>query len=237
MGSAHPQFVPWYRFVAILCAAISAAPLVPVFANSAVIPAAAATEGMIGEYAYPPMDKVRQLSGKALVDALRAGGYVLYMRHTETGTVTPDCTASNLTPRGERDAARAGAALKALAIPLERIVSSPVCRVQDTARSLGLGLFEVSEDLANLALRHGFDFNNAREKLLITPPPNGKNVLLVSHTQGGNNFSQAISLDFGETIVFAPDGKGARSAVARVRVDQWAQLKEASHAAARREEK
>jgi phosphohistidine phosphatase SixA len=228
MGTARTPFVQWHQLLATLCAAISFGPFAHATVTAITIPDAAATEGMIGEYAHPPMDKAHQLAGKALVDALRRGGYVLFMRHAETGTVTAECSTSNLTPRGERDAARVGFALKALAVPLDRIISSPVCRVQDTARNLGLGPFEVSEDLANQALRPGFDFNNAREKLLVMPPSTGKNVLLISHTQGGNNFSQALALDFGEIIVIAPDGKGGRAAIARVRVDDWAGLKAAA---------
>lgn len=187
------------------------------------IPETAATEGAIQPYIYPQMDASKTLTGKTLLDALRKGGYVLYMRHTETGTVTADCNASNLTPRGERDAARVGAALKSLAIPFERIASSPVCRVQDTARHLGLGAFDAIEDLSNTP-RPGFDVHAAREKLLAIAPASGKNVLLVSHTQAGNTPSQPISLDYGEIVVFAPDGNGTAAPIARVKVDEWAVL-------------
>lgn len=184
----------------------------------------AATEGSTQPYPYPKMEPARTLAGKALLDALRNGGYVLYMRHTETGTVTPECNASNLTPRGERDSARVGAALKSLAIPLNRIASSPVCRVQDTARTLGLGGFDLAEDLANVPPRPGYDFHAARGKLIATVPAKGKNTLLVSHMQSGNDISQAIYLDFGEIVIFRPDAAGASAAVGRVRVDDWATL-------------
>ena len=184
----------------------------------------AATEGSTQPYPYPKMEPARTLGGKALLDALRNGGYVLYMRHTETGTVTPNCNASNLTPRGERDSARVGAALKSLAVPLSRIASSPVCRVQDTARTLGLGEFDLAEDLANVPLQPGYDFHTARGKLIATVPAKGKNALLVSHMQSGNDISQAIYLDFGEIVIFRPDGAGASAAVGRMRVDDWVSL-------------
>ena len=64
-----------------------------------------ATEGSTKPYPYPPMN-ANVLSGNALVTALRAGGYVLFMRHTETGKLTLECIVGNLTPCGERDAAR-----------------------------------------------------------------------------------------------------------------------------------
>lgn len=185
---------------------------------------AAATEGVTTPYLVPKMNPAATLVGKGLLDALRKGGYVLYMRHTETGNVTADCTASNLTPRGERDAARVGAAFRSLAIPLERILSSPVCRVQGTARHLGLGDFDIAEDLSNVTTQPGFDLHVARGKLLAKVPKAGKNTLLVSHMQTGNDFSQAIYLDFGEIVVFRHDGMGMSEAVGRMRVDDWATL-------------
>lgn len=188
------------------------------------IPETAATEGASKPYLYPSMDPANTLAGEALIAALRKGGYMLYMRHTETGTITPMCGVSNLTPRGERDAARVGKALQSLGIPIERIASSPVCRVQDTARNLSLGGHEVLEGLSNESTRAEFDVHAARGKLLATQPGVEKNVLLVSHMHGGNDLSQAIYLDFGEIVVFRPDGKGGNAAVARVRVDEWANL-------------
>lgn len=190
----------------------------------AAIPDSAATEGSVVPYAYPPMAASGQLAGKALVDALRLGGYVLYMRHTQTGVVTKECTISNLTPRGTRDAARVGHALRALGIPLGRIVTSPVCRAQDTTRALGVESFEVSDDLAQMPAREGHDFHAGRERLLATPPTPGKNALIVGHLQGGKDSSQALYLDFGEIIVLAPSQASTRVALARVRVDDWAML-------------
>lgn len=192
--------------------------------NAIAIPETAATEGATTPYLYPPMDPANTLAGEALIAALRNGGYVLYMRHTETGTITPECRVSNLTPRGERDAARVGKALQTLAVPLYRIASSPVCRVQDTARSLGLGPFEVTEDLSNVPVRTGHELDAARGRLLATKPPRGKNFLLVGHLQSGNTPIDMIYLDFGEIIAFKTEDNGERKAVARVRVDEWAIL-------------
>lgn len=188
------------------------------------IPEAAATEGAATSYPYPLIDAAKKISGQALVEALRKGGYVLYMRHTETGTVTKECTESNLTRRGARDAARVGTALRTLKVPLDRILSSAACRVQDTARMLGLGRFDVVDGLGNMPARDGHDFHAEREILLGTPPARGKNTLLVSHMQGGKDTSQALYLDFGETIILLPAPNGVRVAVARLRVDDWAAL-------------
>lgn len=173
-------------------------------------------------YPFPRIDPVNELKGRALIDALRKGGYVLYMRHTQTGTITPECTASNLTPAGERDARNVGAALRAAEIPIRRLLSSPVCRVLDTARLLGLRDPEVTSDLSNVPPNPDADLAAARSRLVATPPPAGGNVLLVSHMQGGKQEQDRIYLDLGEIVVFRPDGGGAAVPTARIRVDDWA---------------
>ena len=59
----------------------------------------AATEGSTKPYVYPAIDPALAINGAALLSELRKGGYVLFMRHTETGTVTPECTQPNLIAR------------------------------------------------------------------------------------------------------------------------------------------
>lgn len=175
-------------------------------------------------YPHPKIDTTQEWRADTLIRALQKGGFVLYMRHTQTGTVTPECTTSNLTRAGEIDAARVGSALVSLRIGIDKIVTSPICRVRDTARFLGLGDFEMTRDLANSSDALEFDFHAARGSRLAAKPAPGKNTLLVSHMQSGRDFAQAIYLDFGEIVVFRPDGKGGSTPVARIRVDDWAEL-------------
>lgn len=191
------------------------------FARSAEGQPKAATEGSTVPYRHPLVDEGRRLSGNALLAELRKGGYTLFMRHTETGTVTAECERSNLTARGERDAKFVGDSLKQLRIPFDRIASSPVCRVKDTARLLALGELEVTADLANIAMPPDFDFHVARAKRIASRPAPGKNTLLISHMQSGHTESQWLNLDIGEIIVFRPGGSGASEPVARIRVDDW----------------
>ena len=83
------------------------------------------------------------LAGAALLAALRDGGYVLYLRHTSTDfgendsrmTDYANCaTQRNLTDGGRAEARAIGAALKALAIPVGRVLASPYCRTLETGR-------------------------------------------------------------------------------------------------------
>ena len=62
----------------------------------------------------PIVNPANELKGSALLEALRKGGFVLYMRHAETGVVTEKCSQSNLTAAGEEQARKVGAALREL---------------------------------------------------------------------------------------------------------------------------
>ena len=173
---------------------------------------------------YPLVDPSGELKDAELVDALRAGGFVLYLRHTETGRVTRDCVESNLSPAGEEQAKQIGTALRALKIPIGQFESSEVCRVQDTARLLGLGVVQTNEDLNNMPKRPGHELHAARARRLALPAPRGTNTLLVAHLLNGASPAERISLEIGETIVFRPDGKGGTNPVARIRLTDWAAL-------------
>lgn len=86
----------------------------------------------------------------ALLADLRAGGLMLLVRHERTElpsreddyTRAPDdCRAQrNLSVAGTAGAAESGVVLRALAIPIARVLSSPMCRATETARGMfGLG--------------------------------------------------------------------------------------------------
>ena len=170
---------------------------------------------------YPAIEPKNALAGQALLVALRKGGYVLYMRHTQTGEMTEICTKSNLTIAGERDAARLGRNLTQARIPIGKILSSDKCRVIDTAKRLDLGEVTISDALTNHTSRESFDFHAARGRLLAERPAKGTNALLVGHLQAGNVIDQAIYLDFGEIVIFSPDGKGSTVPIGRIQQEDW----------------
>ncbi len=176
----------------------------------------------------PLVDPANELKGAKLVDALRGGGYVLYMRHAlQIPPTTEKCDTSNLTPVGEEQARTVGAALRELKIPIGTLRSSQPCRNRDTARLLGFGPYELTDDLNPAGLREGFDVSAARARQLQETPPRGTNTLLVSHVHGSVKKEEWMHLEIAEIIVYRPDGKGASASttpVARVRVEGWAEL-------------
>ena len=172
----------------------------------------------------PAVNAALELKGTALIDALLRGGLVLYMRHTETGKVTTECTESNLSPTGEQQAVKIGEAMRALKIQFGIRESSELCRVQDTARLLGLGPFAANEDLNPGPKRPDHHFHTARTQRLATLPPPKTNALFIGHMQAGTSERERLFLEIGEVIVFRPDGKGAVDVIARIKPGDWAVL-------------
>ena len=136
---------------------------------------------------------VPKLQGAALVEALRAGGLTVLMRHMATDAVTPDpqqldvakCeTQRNLSPLGREQAAGIHAAIEKLGIRFSRVLSSPFCRCLETGR-LVFGEVEPLEILAvgdELTFAEKHERGQAVRKLLATAPAPGTNVALITHT-------------------------------------------------------
>lgn len=173
----------------------------------------------------PLVNPADELKGKALVEALRGGGYVLYMRHAlQIPPTTEKCEGPSLTPVGEEQARKVGEVIRELKIPIGRIRSSEPCRNRETARLLGLGTYEISIDLNPAGDNEGINAGAARQRQLAESPPPGTNTLLVSHIHGSKKKSEWMHLEIAEIIVYRPDGKGAATPVARVRIEAWGEL-------------
>jgi phosphohistidine phosphatase SixA len=88
-------------------------------------------------------------------DALRKGGHVLLIRHTQApgtfdppGFVLSDCsTQRNLSEQGRAQAKRLGELIRSMRVPVGQVLSSPWCRCMDTA-SLAFGASHVQTHAA-----------------------------------------------------------------------------------------
>lgn len=160
------------------------------------------------------------LTGKALVQELRAGRYNVYFRHAATNWSQSDhireagdwtsCDPSQvrqLSDEGRRSARAVGRAMRALKIPVGRILASPYCRTVDTAKLINLGRVETTTDIANLRVAAYFSGRDAIAKCaqarLTTPPVNSMNTVLVAHGNVARHATQVYA-DEGEGIVFRP---------------------------------
>jgi phosphohistidine phosphatase SixA len=188
----------------------------------------------------PLIDPAKELTGPAIVSALQKGGYNLYMRHgaasigqdSSTLPQTPrwweDCNLQrNLADEGREQAHKVGVALRQLNVPIDGVKTSQFCRTRDTAYAMGFNAIEIVEDLNHpIGQRVGFDVNAARFKLLATPPPPGKNVLMISHTHSSARTEErAMSqLQEAEIVIYLPNGKGGAEPVSRVAAGDWEAL-------------
>ena len=199
-------------FVLLVALAISG-----VSANAQTAPQAPASPAPVtAPVNAPVIDPARELKGVKLLEALRAGGYVLYMRHAQQGRYTVECSVSNLSAAGEEQARKVGAAIRELKIPIGVVRASKYCRASDTARVLDIGNVEITEDLNPAGTEEA---EVARRKRIGEVPPNGMNIILVSHGH------HTAMIEWAEIIVYLPDGKGAVEPVARIPRDAWDELK------------
>lgn len=170
-----------------------------------------------------------------LLAALRSGGYVLYFRHAATDFSQndekmkryEDCADQrNLVDQGRADARAAGAAIRALKIPVDRVLASPFCRTVETAQLLFARAEKMQEVRGGPAVPSGSDRYAELKKILSTPVRPGTNLVVVSH---GNPFYSVAGPPYlaeGEAAVVQPLGKDFRI-FARVRIDGWEALKSA----------
>ncbi len=177
------------------------------------------------------------LTGTDLVEALREGGYVLYLRHTETTkggvddvSTLGDCSRQReLSDAGRADARALGEAFKALEIPVAKVVASPFCRTVETAE---LAFGRTSTDEALLALASTGQDQATQEaaiergrRLIATEPTSGTNVVLVGHISNVGPITGAEPKE-GGTVVFEPDGDRGFRLVAEVPPQGWQKLAE-----------
>lgn len=167
-----------------------------------------------------------QLTGAALLRALRTGGYVIYFRHTATDFSKRDdamkgfddcANQRTLSPQGRDDARRIGRDIAALKLPLGEVLASPMCRTMDHA-TLTFG-----RATPTVAMREGGggDYPGLA-RLLSTPVPAGTNRWMVGHGIPFRAVAGPPHLAEGEAVVMKPDGQ-SWTVVARITVADWAQ--------------
>ncbi len=182
-----------------------------------------------------------QRPGQPILDSLRAGGLVLYMRHAHATVGSDELSDNNywkncsqqrrLSQRGEIEANTVGAFIKAHSIPVSQVISSPLCRSKNTAQLLKLGKVEISNNLSDVKTWKAMgkakaDIVPAYRQMLSTAPMAGTNVVLVSHAQRGIFVAHPILdlIGMGTIAVFRPGDHGQFELIAIIRPDDWQYL-------------
>jgi phosphohistidine phosphatase SixA len=179
------------------------------------------------------------LSGSALVDALRQGGYVLLMRHASSPHQPPDRGAADpgntslerqLDNEGKQTAVAMGRAIRSLGIPIGSALSSPTYRARETVRLAGLGALETYEQLGDggrsMSPESVADWAAWLKERVAETPMDGTNTVIVTHMPNVTAAfpEDARNLADGEMLVFRPDGKGGAHLVAHIEIGEWPKL-------------
>ena len=190
----------------------------------------------------PDIDHVAALR-KPRDQRLAEGGFVVYFRHGKTDVTYQDkqdkpewwksCDPKRhrlLSDDGRAQMTSIGTNLRALQIPVAKVVTSEYCRAIDSA--LLLQLMPVTQDptmnyadAQRYVKRTDADIANGFRALVSQKPPAGKNTVLVGHVHGYQPpIDQVfISIQEAEAAIVRPLGDGKFEIVGRVAVDKWAQ--------------
>jgi len=173
-----------------------------------------------------------------LVQRLRAGGYVIVVRHGATATNQADTDPSNfddvtkqrnLNDKGKELARAFGDAVRRVGLPVGAVYTSKFNRAYETAVLAGFENIERTIDLTEGGLVVTPDENNRRaeafRKMLAQAPAQGKNNFLITHKP---NIVDALGKDWfdvkeGEASIFKPEG-GKYQLLARVQMEDWPKL-------------
>jgi Histidine phosphatase superfamily (branch 1) len=177
-------------------------------------------------------------SERALVAALRGGGYAIVMRHASSPRTPPDAADAapgnvdherQLDAEGRETATAMGNALRRLEIPIGEVLSSPTFRAMQTAQLLHVRDAEPIPELGDGGRGMSRDVEGARSAWLrakaAEPAPSDSNRLMITHVPNllGAFGDAAADMRDGESMIVKPEG-GSPVVVARVKIEDWAAL-------------
>jgi phosphohistidine phosphatase SixA len=169
--------------------------------------------------------------------ALRAGGYVLIMRHASSpasppapGTADPDNVGGErqLDAEGRSSAAKIGEAMRKLGIPIGRVWSSPTFRALQTVRLAGwpspTTAVELGDRGVSMQAASGEQVAWLKSKASERPASGTVTVIVTHYPNLAAAFGEAAAgMADSEAMVFRPDG-GAPKLVSRIKGDEWLAL-------------
>lgn len=183
-----------------------------------------------------PLPFAEKPATPALIDQLRSGGYVLYMRHGNTDNSRPDRTPKvdlndcntqrPLTAEGRKMAARVGEYIRKAKIPVGEVLSSPLCRAKESAEA-AFGHFDVEINLiysGNMTDAEKIPVNKKTRELLSRPVPAKTNRVLVAHAPNLMDVMGYFPKYDGTVVVFRPHAEKGFEYVGSILPAQWDEL-------------
>lgn len=172
-----------------------------------------------------------------LLQSVRSGGHVIYIRHATTETdyadqvsaTTGNCaTQRTLSEAGWREAALIGAAFDVLDIPVGAVYSSEYCRAWQTAeiafgRNIRIAAlnFEPAEDYSEEQIAA---MRDRVSPLLSAEPSAGTNTIIVGHDDPFEAATGVYPEPMGVAYVIKPGGNTDFSILGSIAPDDWPAL-------------
>lgn len=185
----------------------------------------------------PAAALAQNMPAATLVKSLRAGGYVLVMRHASSPTEAPSPQAAHpdnpklerqLDEAGRISARAMGEALRELKIPIGDVLTSPTYRALETVKFANLPGARPQPELGDggQSMKTATDAQGTWLRERVARLPKGTNTVIVTHMP---NLSRAFPdlgpVADGEMIVFGPDSAGGPRPIARIRTEEWSSLR------------
>ncbi|BAQ66436.1 hypothetical protein GM3709_3201 [Geminocystis sp. NIES-3709] len=179
-------------------------------------------------------DKVTRIE---LLNNLRQGGYIIYLRHAQTekdyadqiNAVMGDCSSQRmLSEVGWNQSKMIGQAFSKYQIPVGEVISSQYCRAWQTA-DLAFGKYVKNSALNFPKAEDYTDEQVAQMKAQLMPlltktPPQGTNTIIVGHDDLFEAATGIYPAPQGMAYVVKPDGKGGFELVANMLPEEWDKL-------------
>ncbi len=174
-------------------------------------------------------------SESVMVPLLRAGGYVIVMRHAHAPAEPPPPAWADpantgderqLDDAGRESAITMGLALRQLGIPIGKVWSSPTYRARQTVLLAGLPVPHLAAELGDNG--HSMQATGSRQTAWLRAkadevPVSGTDTLIV--TQQPNIAAafgaQASGLTDGEALIFRPNGSGPPLLIGSIPIADW----------------
>jgi phosphohistidine phosphatase SixA len=178
----------------------------------------------------------RPIGPLEVVDRLRGGGYVVFLRHAATdhsqkdrlGVPLTDCRGQrNLNDAGRAQARSIGESWRALELPLGDVLASGYCRTRETA-TLAFGRATIVATLTGIPAELVGTYSGrvrALRRMLGTKPTDGENTVIVGHI-ANLEAATKVEIEEGDSAVFEPLGDSRYRLLAKLPATAWPQLVE-----------
>jgi len=188
---------------------------------------------LVALIAWPSPGRAEAKSPAELIEVMKKGGNVIFIRHATTekdyadqiNAEMGDCsTQRTLSEAGWKEAKAIGASFKNSEIPVDKVVSSQYCRAWQTA-DLAFGEYEQNADLNFEPAEEYTEEQTAAMKKRMTPhlsakPKAGTNTVLVGHDDPFEAATGIYPEPMGVTYVVQPDGDGKFKVLGRIAPDE-----------------